>query len=141
MATFHADSARETFESLASLLIQYAPSLTHDAALRQIATALDIVVFIDREEGTDPNTGEPVEIRYVTEILSVGSVGEKGQIGAAEIFRPHDDADQRALDPRGYPAGAALADNGLWARRAGFDLAWLDPDQGGWDTQFPFRSF
>ncbi len=141
MATFHADSARETFESLASLLIEHAPSLTHDAALRQIATALDIVVFIDREEGTDPNTGEAVEIRYVSEILSVGSVGEKGQIGAAEIFRPHDDADQRALDPRGYPAGAALADNGLWARRAGFDLAWLDPAQGGWDTQFPFRSF
>lgn len=141
MATFHADSARETFESMASLLIEHAPSLTHEAALRQIATALDLVIYIDREQGIDPTTGESVEIRYVSEILGVGTVGERGHIGVAEIFRPSKDADQRAVDPRGYPVGAALADDGLWARRAGFDLAWLEPNQGGWDTPFPIRSF
>ena len=141
MATFHADSARETFESMASLLIEHAPSLTHEAALRQIATALDLVIYIDREQGIDPTTGESVEIRYVSEILGVGTVGERGHIGVAEIFRPQKDKDQRAVDPRGYPVGAALADDGLWARRAGFDLAWLEPNQGGWDTPFPIRSF
>lgn len=141
MATFHADSARETFESMASLLIEHAPSLTHEAALRQIATALDLVVYIDREQGIDPTTGESVETRYVSEILGVGSVGERGHIGVAEIFRPLKDKDQRAVDPRGYPVGAALADDGLWARRAGFDLAWLEPGQGGWDSPFPLRSF
>ena len=62
MASFHADTARETFESMATLLIDHAPSLTHEAAMRQIATALDFIVFIDREQVTDRVTGEPTEV-------------------------------------------------------------------------------
>lgn len=142
MATFHADSARETFESMASLLIEYAPSLTHDAAMRQIATALDLVVFIDREAGVDRTTGEPTEIRYVTEILEVGPVSsDSGLSTVTEIFKPLEDLNQRAQDPRGYPVGAGLADDGLWARRAGLDLAWLQPEHGAWDNLFPLRSW
>ena len=139
MATFHADSAKETFESMASLLIEYQPSLTHDAAMRQIATALDIIVFIDREAGIDAETGLPSELRYVTDILEVGEVAEQGQPSVGEVFTPHPDLNIQELDPRGYPTGHGLQ-NELWARRAGLDMAWLTtPELGAWSKPFLLR--
>lgn len=140
MATFHADSARETFESLASLLIEHAPTLTHDAAMRQIATALDFVVFIDREQVTDRVTGEPTEIRYVSEILQVGAVtADNSQPITSQVFGPHPDPEVSEQDPRGYPRGPLPVGENLWARRAGLDMAWLTAEHGAWDSPFPVR--
>ena len=142
MASFHADTARETFESMATLLIDHAPSLTHEAAMRQIATALDFIVFIDREEVTDRVTGEPTEIRYVSEIIQVGGMSSDSPVpAAAEVFGPPKNEEARLLDPRGYPRGPLPLDENLWARRAGLDMAWLNDEHGGWDSPFPIRGF
>ena len=142
MASFHADSARETFESMATLLIDHAPSLTHEAAMRQIATALDFIIFIDREEVTDRITGEPTEIRYVSEIIQVGDMTRDSPVPATtEVFGPAKDDDARLLDPRGYPRGPLPSADNLWARRAGLDMAWLTSEHGAWDSPFPVRGF
>jgi len=140
MASFHADTARETFESMATLLIDHAPSLTHEAAMRQIATALDFIVFIDREQVTDRVTGTPTEIRYVSEIIQVGEMTSDSPVPmTAEVFGPPTDPEARLLDPRGYPRGPLPLDENLWARRAGLDMAWLSEEHGGWDSAFPLR--
>ena len=142
MASFHADSERETFESMATLLIDHAPSLTHEAAMRQIATALDFIIFIDREEVTDRTTGKPTEIRYVSQIIQVGDMSSDSPVPATtEIFGPPHDEDARLLDPRGYPRGPLPAAENLWARRAGLDMAWLTREHGTWDSPFPIRGF
>lgn len=140
MASFHADSAKETFESMATLLIDHSPSLTHEAAMRQIATALDFIIFIDREHVTDRVTGEPTEIRYVSEIIQVGNMTSDSPVPmTAEVFGPHTDPEARLLDPRGYPRGPLPVDENLWARRAGLDMAWLTDEHGAWDSTFPIR--
>lgn len=138
MATFHVDSAREAFESLASLLTDYRPALTREAAMRQIAAALDFVVFIDAEKGLDPVTGMPTEQRYVSDILQVGNVADAatGVPATDKIFTAHKDAAVREHDPRGYPTGTPLTDD-LWARRAGLDPKWLsNTELGEWDRPF-----
>jgi pilus assembly protein CpaF len=142
MASFHADTVGEIFESMATLLIDHAPSLTHEAAMRQIATALDYIVFIDREQVTDRATGEPTEIRYVSEIIQVGDMTSDSPVPmTAEVFGPPTDSEARLLDPRGYPRGPLPLDENLWARRAGFDMAWLNDEHGAWDSAFPIRGF
>jgi len=142
MASFHADTLRETFEGMATLLIQHAPSLTHEAAMRQIATALDVIVFIDREQVTDRVTGEPTEIRYVSEIIQVGDMTTDSPVPmAAQVFGPPMDPETQLLDPRGYPRGPLPLEENLWARRAGLDMAWLTPEHGSWDSAFPVRGF
>jgi Flp pilus assembly CpaF family ATPase len=142
MASFHADTVDEIFESMATLLIDYAPSLTHEAAMRQIATALDYIIFIDREQVTDRVTGEPTEIRYVSEIIQVGDMTSDSPAPmTAEVFGPPTNSEARLLDPRGYPRGPLPLDENLWARRAGFDMAWLNDEHGAWDSAFPIRGF
>jgi Flp pilus assembly CpaF family ATPase len=142
MASFHADTVGEIFESMATLLIDYAPSLTHEAAMRQIATALDYIVFIDREQVTDRATGEPTEIRFVSEIIQVGKMTSDSPAPmTAEIFGPPTDSETRLLDPRGYPRGPLPLDENLWARHAGLDMAWLKAEHGAWDSAFPIRGF
>lgn len=140
MATFHVDSAHETFESLAALLTDYRPALTREAAMRQIAAALDFVVFIDQEAGTDPVTGQPTELRYVSDIIEVGDMTESTGIpSTTALFTAHKDPKVRELDPRGYPTGLSLTDD-LWARRAGLDMEWLtNISLGAWDRPFLLR--
>ena len=140
MATFHVDSVYETFESLAALLTDYRPALTREAAMRQITAALDFVVFIDQEAGTDPITGRPTELRYVSDIIQVGDVTESTGIpSTTALFTEHKDPNVRRLDPRGYPTGLTLTDD-LWARRAGLDMEWLtNTSLGAWDRPFLLR--
>ena len=37
-----------------------------------------------------------------------------------------------------HSATEPLEEN-LWARRAGFDMAWLKDEHGAWDSEFPIR--
>ena len=117
MGTFHADSAVETFESLASLLSDYKPNWSHSAAMQQIASAVDLIVFIDREDT------EEGEVRYVSEILEVlPTVAEDGLPTRNMIFGPKPEIEE--FDPRGYLLGRPA--DSRWARRAGLDAKWLD---------------
>jgi hypothetical protein len=119
MGTFHADSAVETFESLASLLSDFKPNWSHAAAMQQIASAVDLIVFIDREDT------EEGEVRYVSEILEVlPTVAENGLPTMNMIFGPKPEIEE--FDPRGYLLGKPA--DPRWARRAGLDAKWLDRD-------------
>ena len=129
MATFHANSARDTFQALASTMASHAANWNRDAAMQQIATALDLIVFIDREDTTAGPT------RFVAEILEVGDVAENGLPQSTMIYGPVKSVIES--DPRGYPQ--QLPADPLWARRAGLDLGWLHPGNGGWPTPFPER--
>jgi len=126
MATFHADSALDTFEALASLLGEHKPNWNHAAAMAQIATALDLIVYVDVVV-----TPSGAKARFVSDVVEVGPVGENGQPAATAIFAPSDD---RPDDPRGYPAH--LPENTSWCARAGLDLTWLTPANGAWPTPF-----
>lgn len=132
LATMHADSALAAFDSLATLMAEYKDNWTMAAAMQQIAGSLDLVVFIDREEVQDGRN-----MRYVTEILEVGPIAENGLPAQNWIFQPSDDDHRREIDPRGYPVGKPV--DKLWARRARLDLAWLTPEHGQWNSQFPRR--
>jgi pilus assembly protein CpaF len=129
MCTFHANSTRDTFQALASTMAAYSANWARDAAMQQIATALDLVVFVDRE---DTASGPA---RFVAEILEVGDVGENGLPQSTVLFGPR--TDLADMDPRGYPRHTPA--DPLWARRVGFDSGWLIPDNGGWVHQFPRR--
>ncbi len=127
MATFHADSAVDTFEALASLLGEHKPNWNHAAAMAQIATALDLIVYVDTAV-----TPTGATARFVSDILEVGRVGENGQPAATAIFAP---SEQRPDDPRGYPAH--LPENTAWCVKAGLDLTWLTDANGTWPTPAP----
>ena len=101
MGTFHADSAVETFESLASLLSDYKPNWSHAAAMQQIATAVDLIVFIDREDT------EEGEVRYVSEILEVLPDRRRGRPTDQEHDLRPETGDRGVRPPRlsGRPAG------------------------------------
>lgn len=130
MATFHSNSAEEALDRMASLLRRDAPALSHEAALREVAQAVDIVVFIDREVTTEG------EIRYVREIKEVtGGLSANGTAISSFIFKSGS-----ATDPRGYAQKMTTEKAPEWMDRAGLDRAWLTrPDLAGWDKPFPER--
>ncbi len=127
MSTFHADSAHGTFEALAGLLGEHKSNWSHAAAMAQIATAIDIIVYLDYAV-TD--TGR--KSRFVSEVIEVGPVGENGQPAATTIYAPNPDTPD---DPRGYPQH--LPEDQTWCRKTGFDIGWLSPGNGRWKHPFP----
>lgn len=124
MATFHADSAVGTFEALASLLGEHKPNWNHAAAMAQIATAVDLIVYTDAVTGVGGR-----KQRFVSDIVEVGPVGENGQPTTTAIFAPDH---QRPTDPRGYPQHAP--EDQTWCCRVGFDLSWLSATNGAWSN-------
>ncbi len=128
MATFHCESAEETVQSMASLLSESRANWSPEAARYQIASAVDLIVFVDRE--VMPGRGD---IRFVSHILEVDGISENGREVKTPIFAPLDDLDE--VDPRGYLVGSPSKQR--WWRRAGLDPNWLESAQGGWPETFP----
>ena len=127
---------------MATLLIDHAPSLTHEAAMRQIATALDFIVFIDREEVTDRVTGEPTEIRYVSEIIQVGDMSSDSPVpAAAGGLRTTQRRTGTAVGSPRLPTRAVAVGRKPVGPPRGLDMAWLEDEHGGWDSPFPIRGF
>ena len=128
MATFHADSAAETVQSMASLMSEYRANWSPEAARYQIASALDLVVFVDRE--MIPGRSDH---RFVSHILEVNGVSEQGRVIETPIFEPLEAYD--GVDPRGYLVGQP--ENQKWWRRAGLDPNWLESAASGWPEAYP----
>lgn len=127
MATFHAESAGETVQAMASLMSEFRANWSPEAARYQIAAAVDLVVFVDRE---------PTMIgdhRFVSHILEVNGVSEQGRVVQTPIFAPLDDYD--GVDPRGYLVGQP--EDPKWWRRTGLDAGWLQLASSGWSEAFP----
>ena len=131
MSSFHANSAKKTFNSLRSAVTFYSHNVSAEAAMGLVADALDLIVCVDREV-TPSGT-----IRYVSEIREVGDgLGENGLPPSSPIFGP--DPARSDHDPRGYPQH--FPEDPLWARRVGFSLDWLSKSNGEWLNPFPERS-
>ena len=130
MGTFHSDNAAATFDSLTSLMAEHRANWNQPAAMAQIAGAIDVIVFVDREQ-----VEGGADIRYVAEIIEVGPVAENGRPQVNEIFMP--DPEVEAHDPRGYAVGRPRDQK--WVRRAGLDMDWFEPQNSGWQQPFPKR--
>ncbi len=128
MATFHAESASETVQAMASLMSEYRTNWSPEAARYQIASAVDLVVFVDRE--AIPGKGDH---RFVSHILEINGVSEKGRVVETPIFAPLDEYD--GVDPRGYLVGHP--EEPKWWRRAGLDAGWLESSSSSWPEAYP----
>jgi len=128
MATFHTETPADTVPELATLKSEYRPNWSYEAAVYQIAAAVDLVVFIDRESIAGRG-----DHRYVSHILEVNGVGEGGKIQQTPIFAPLGEHD--GVDPRGYLVGQPV--DTRWHRRAGLDPDWLQAANSSWPEAFP----
>lgn len=128
MATFHADSASETVPAMAALMSKYRANWSAEAARYQIAAAVDLVVFIDRER--IPGKGDH---RFVSHILEINGVSEQGRVVETPIFAPLDEYE--GVDPRGYLVGQPEVPK--WWRRVGLDVNWLQSASSGWPEPYP----
>ena len=128
MATFHAESASETVQAMASLMSEYRANWSPEAARYQIASAVDLVVFVDRE--AIPGRGDH---RFVSHILEINGVSEQGRVVETPIFAPLDEYE--GVDPRGYLVGHP--EEPKWWRRAGLDANWLRSASSGWPEAYP----
>lgn len=131
MSSFHANSAKKTFNSLRSAVTFYSHNVSAEAAMGLVADALDLIVCVDRENTKDGT------VRFVSEIREVGDdIGEGGIPSSTEVFAP--DKAGGDTDPRGYPSHRP--EDPLWGRRVGFSTDWLEKWNGEWAVPFPVRT-
>lgn len=131
MGTFHADSAEGAVTALATLLSEFKTNWSYAASIFQIAEAVDLIVYIDKEP-----TRSGADIRYVSHIIEITSVAENGQATVNPIFEPLEG--RAEVDPRGYAANQP--GDPRWGRRAGLDPDWLEPEHSLWPKEFPERA-
>ena len=119
MGTWHANSAGEVFDRIVQMVLKGQPPLPTEWALRA-ATALDLVVFVDRNRDHE---------RYVSEVLQVhsGQLGERGLPVVSHLFAPRDDG--RAIATGHRPTAAMLGK----LEEVGFSLDWLQESVSDWD--------
>lgn len=78
MSTLHANSARDALTKLTVLPLLAGPNVSADFVVPTVASALDLVVHVHRDEGGR---------RYVREIVSVSGRWEGHVVEGAELFR------------------------------------------------------
>ena len=119
MGTWHANSASEVFDRIVQMVLKAQPPLPTEWALRA-ATALDLVVFVDRNREHE---------RYVSEVLQVhsGQLGERGLPVVSHLFAPRDDG--RAMSTGHRPTAAMLGK----LEEVGFSPDWLHAGASDWD--------
>ncbi len=132
MATFHADSAADTVQSMASLMSESRSNWSPEAARYQIAAAVDLVVYVDRE--VIRGRGDH---RFVSHIVEINGVSEQGRVIETPIFEPLEEYE--GVDPRGYLVGQPASQK--WWRRAGLDPNWLTAAASGWPEAFPLAGW
>jgi Flp pilus assembly CpaF family ATPase len=119
MGTWHANSAGEVFDRIVQMVLKAQPPLPVEWALRA-STALDLVVFVNRNRQHE---------RFVGEILEVhsGQLGERGLPVVGHLFGPR-------FDGRAVPTGHRPTDRVLEKlEEFGFSAAWLSASQSDWD--------
>jgi pilus assembly protein CpaF len=129
MSTFHANSAHSSFDGLGSLLMSNNNAWNRESAQHFIASALDLIVYVDY---VDIPGGRQ---RFVTEIVEVTGPGEGARPATTTIFGPNPQLES-AGDPRGYPLHQPESTRGR-LRRVGFNWNWLSEQHGGWENPFP----
>jgi pilus assembly protein CpaF len=98
LCTLHADTAHSVFDRIANMAQLAVPPLPVETAYRWTATAVDLVVHVQRRD--HHGTRE----RFVSQVLEVGGVGDAGRPDATALFTP--DASGRAVP--GFPPSPRL---------------------------------
>lgn len=122
MCTIHARSPHDVIDRLMVPLAR--AGLTDNAAYRLIASAIDMIVYIDSIDETD--VGGRMH-RFVSHVWEVTGRGEGGGVATGEIFAP------RGADPRAVfknpPTQRRLH---ALQRKGRFDPGWLQLPGGQW---------
>ncbi|MEU5108470.1 CpaF/VirB11 family protein [Streptomyces sp. NPDC021354] len=125
MCTIHSRSPHDVIERLMVPLSR--AGLSDNAAYRLIASAIDLIVYIDMIDETDLPGGRMH--RFISHVWEVVGRGEGGGVALGEAFGP----DENSTDPR------AVAKNPLTGRRQAtlvrkgrFDPGWLRVPGGQW---------
>lgn len=90
ISTTHAKSARMGIEKLVTCAMEAGAHVTHDYAVRAVASGIDVIVYLELETSSRAHTEETYRRRYVSEIVEVRLGGEKeaGGYQVADIFVP-----------------------------------------------------
>jgi pilus assembly protein CpaF len=122
MCTLHVRRAEQTFTRLASLCRRYS-SMDTELAMQLAADAIDLVVHVRMWDET-PIGGR--RHRYVSHVLEVTGMGERGRPAVNTIFAP------REQEVRAVPATTPSPGLRATLQRVGFDPRWLDAPFGTW---------
>lgn len=87
MCTLHAASAAAVFQRIASLAQLANPPLPVEATYQWTASAIDLIVHVQREDRVD-RRGRRTRRRFISEIIEVGPVGDSGRPDATTVFEP-----------------------------------------------------
>lgn len=133
MCTLHARSASLSIERLTTLCLEAGIGMSEQLALRLIAQAVDLVVFIRLVDETElvDSSGKPGrKHRFVSHVMEITGIGENGRPSHQMIFEPREQdghREPRAV-PQMMPSPTYLAD----IERVGFDRSLLMQPWGAW---------
>ncbi|WP_084037444.1 CpaF family protein [Haloechinothrix halophila] len=117
MCTLHARSADVVFDRIASLGMLAHPPLSVEAASAWTASAIDLIVHVVKIDDTDPH-GRRRRRRYVSEVLSVGPVGDAGTPDTTRLYsRAAPGLPAKPVFTPGAELAARLAAHGFDAAR------------------------
>jgi pilus assembly protein CpaF len=119
MCTLHADRATDVFTRIGQTVLQHDPPMPIEFALQTAATAIDLIVHVDR----DPRT----HMRFVREVAEVGPIGDNGQPSTTHLFAA--EAGGRRGVPTEHQPSPRLAER---LEAVGFDRSWLRSTLSDW---------
>ena len=116
ISTTHAKNARMGIEKLVTCAMEAGPHVTHDYAVRAVASGIDLIVYVELDTSSKNLTDDTYRRRYVSEVIGVGLSNERG-VGydVHDIFTPNPHGGP------GLPRHLPLDDDLLV--RHGFDIA------------------
>ncbi|MFJ5035637.1 CpaF family protein [Streptomyces sp. NPDC088560] len=130
MCTVHSKVPETVIERLIVPLAR--AGLSGDAAIRLIAAAVDLIVYVDKVDET--HLGGRVH-RHVTHVWETAGRGDGGGVALSKIFGPHENEDGQVLEERAVPTGTPVSERHMQQlERHGFDRRWLAQykDRGDW---------
>ncbi|MQS17537.1 CpaF family protein [Streptomyces kaniharaensis] len=130
MATIHAKSAEMVIERLVELVEEAGRS--ERSAYRKIALSVDFIVYVRLVDETEVGGAKH---RFVSQIVEVTGVGERGIPSRQTIFGPKEDG-SGYREPRGVPHMLPQCIGDL--ERAGLDRRVLQQPWGTWEQ--PLRT-
>ncbi|MEV4506703.1 CpaF family protein [Streptomyces klenkii] len=136
MCTLHARSALLSIERLTTLCLEAGINMSEQLALRLIAQAVDLVIYIrlvDETELVDAQGRPGRKHRFVSHVMEITGIGENGRPSHQMIFAPREQDGRREprAVPQMMPSSTYLAD----IERVGFDRTLLLNPWGAWDEQ------
>ncbi|MEV5880655.1 CpaF/VirB11 family protein [Streptomyces sp. NPDC052101] len=129
MCTVHSKIPETVVERLMVPLAR--AGLSGDAAIRLIAAAVDLIVYVDKVDET--HLGGQVH-RHVTHVWETAGRGDGGGVALSKIFGPYENEDGQVLEKRAVPTGTPVSQRHMQLlEEHGFDRRWLAQYKGRGD--------